>query len=120
MEYRESGQMVLPLLKALLVGSWDKAMYRLETHKGVAGRAANSLRITSPERNWIGEYKRNLWPKGKWTAGGALESALRLWVERAARGEPRFIGFGHAQELTMQCKKNLAPVLPGAGLHLYA
>lgn len=36
-------QMVLPQLKASLLRSWDKAMYRLETHEGVVKNATNAV-----------------------------------------------------------------------------
>jgi glycosyltransferase involved in cell wall biosynthesis len=39
-------QMVLPQLKASLVRSWDKAMYRLETREAVASHATNAVSVT--------------------------------------------------------------------------
>jgi glycosyltransferase involved in cell wall biosynthesis len=36
-------QMVLPQLKASLLRSWDKAMYRLETREGVVNNATNAV-----------------------------------------------------------------------------
>ena len=39
-------QIVLPQLKASLIGYWDKAMYRLETRQAVVSRSANSVDVT--------------------------------------------------------------------------
>jgi glycosyltransferase involved in cell wall biosynthesis len=44
LKFAKQAQMVLPQLKASLIRSWDKTMYRLESRAAVAGDASNAIR----------------------------------------------------------------------------
>jgi glycosyltransferase involved in cell wall biosynthesis len=49
----KQAQMMFPQLKASLVASWDRAMYKLEAREAVASRANSS--ISASQEDWIGK-----------------------------------------------------------------